>query len=327
VSETSSSEIVAPVPAEPQAPAVSVIAHSTATAAEPAGPASEPTPSENVEPGAVAVITVVAESAVNQPVSAAAESAAQSIPLEPAAVTPAGTRPAPSGAGQPGGKGLKPADLPYGLNEASLAPVRTAPQRRRGLESALWLIAALLVIGVALAVISALFPNAISNLFGAPAPAPTTQPPTRAATPAAVASSPTTAPPIIPTPPANGMQLSLLPESDLCGWYARHETDPHYGDADLHAGSYQGKSFASIMQYDLRNLPTDSRILFGALELTGPDSSRLGTDGQWTLELVENNLAKNWSSNSPNDLAQAKTLSTLGALQFTQHQQQLVRRE
>ena len=79
---------------------------------------------------------------------------------------------------------------------------------------------------------------------------------------------------------------SLLPETDVTGWFDTGTT-PHYRDANLQAGTFQGKTLASIMQFNLHNLPTDSKVLFAAVELTGLDASHLGTDGTWQLEFAK----------------------------------------
>jgi hypothetical protein len=139
----------------------------------------------------------------------------------------------------------------------------------------------------------------------------TTQLPTGAATP--VANIPTTAPLIIPTPPSDGQQASLLPDAALTGWSAVGEEEPHYGDDNLHAGTFQGKNLESILQFNLRNLPTDTKILFAAVELTGRDASRLGSTGEWSLDLVENSLATDWFESTPEQIAASTSLTTIGA--------------
>ena len=122
---------------------------------------------------------------------------------------------------------------------------------------------------------------------------------------------PTLAPLIIPTPPLDGEQISLLPVSTVSGWFANDETDPHYDDANLHAGTFQGKSLASVLQFNLRNLPADSKILYAALEMTGRDDSRIGTSGDWHIEILDNSQGTDWLTATSSDLAQAPAMGVL----------------
>lgn len=280
-----------------------------------------------LEPEAAALSEPPAESSSSPNGDLAADTG-----IKPAPFTPARSRAqTATSALPPAAAGIKPTALPYQLNEASLAPVQDAPRRRRGLEFILWALAAILLVVAIIAIIPVFLPNLLPSLTGGSAPAPTTTAivlvaptalpsststllPTQGAT---VANQPvaTLAPLVIPTPPADGTQFSLLPEPNFSGWYASGEADPHYGDANLHAGTFQGKTFSSIIQYNLRNQPTDSKILFAALEMTGRDAGRLGSGGQWQLELVQDNLNTDWANASPALLAQAKSLGTLGTLQ------------
>jgi hypothetical protein len=98
----------------------------------------------------------------------------------------------------------------------------------------------------------------------------------------------------------------------LSGWYAADEETPHYADVNLHAGTFQGKELSSIVQFNLRNFPKDSKVIFAALELTGRDASRLGQDGEWQIELIENSPTTDWSQATSEQIAQAKSLATIG---------------
>jgi hypothetical protein len=223
--------------------------------------------------------------------------------------------------------GLKPGSLPYRLAESELSHVPASNQNRRSLELVLWALAAVLLVGAAIAVIWTLFPNILPNAGGVAQTQPTATtvavvPPTAAASPTTtllptdaptVPVQPTSAPLIIPTPPADGTQFSSLPVANLSGWYDTGEKVPHYADVNLHAGTFQGKELGSIVQFNLRNFPQDSKILFAALELTGRDASRLSGGGEWQIELVENSPTTNWNDATPEQITQAKSLGTIGA--------------
>ncbi len=224
------------------------------------------------------------------------------------------------------GSGLKPSALPYQLAETELTPIPiTPPSRSRTLEFVLWSLAALALVAALLLVANNFFPNLLPNLVGTAgvqptattvAVVPTTAPtatstllPTDAPTPII---PPTSAPLVLPTPPADGTQFSTLPIAGVTGWIANDEETPHYADVNLHAGTFQGQALSSIVQFNLRNNPKDSKILYAALELTGRDASRLGQDGEWQIEILENSPTTNWREATSEQIAQAKTLGTIG---------------
>lgn len=221
----------------------------------------------------------------------------------------------------------RPVGLPYTPDATSFKPIPIQEQKkRRGLEFLLWGFAGLLLIAAVVAVLMLVFPDLLTGtpptVVGTPTTVAVTQPtnapnPTSTQLPTAAAPTdsplfPTTAPLIIPTPPIDGQQLSLLPNNTLTGWFATGEEKPHYGDENLHAGTFQGKNLASVLQFNLRNLPLDSKILYAAIELTGRDGSRLGNSGGWQLDLVENSLDTDWSIATASDLAAAKSLGMVG---------------
>jgi hypothetical protein len=228
-------------------------------------------------------------------------------------------------------RGLSPSNLPYLPSTPGLQPVVETPApSRRVLEFTLWGIAILLLVGAAFLVLPQIFPNLASNqqavateppataqvaAASPKAPSPTTtQLPTQAPTQPNVASA-TTAPLVIPTPPQNGEQLSLLTDGNLTGWIANGDSTVHYGDANLNAGTLQGKTYTSILQFNLRNLPADTKILFAALEFTGRDASNLGSTGEWQFDLVENPLRTDWANATPEQIQSAKSLGVLGKFQ------------
>lgn len=242
-------------------------------------------------------------------------------PVQPAHVVPS----QPAAPPQPPTV-ARTAALPYTPDAATFAPVVEQTKNRRGLETALWAMAGLLLIAAVIAVVILVFPNLlplgttpsalatptqIAVVESTPIPGATsTVLPTAVPTTAPIA--PTSAPLIIPTPPADGQQLSIVSDATLTGWFASGEDKPHYGDENLHAGTFQGKNLASVVQFNLRNLPQDTKILFAAIELTGRDATRLSDSGDWQLDLVENSLTTDWFHATPEQIASAKSLGSIG---------------
>ncbi|HZQ07696.1 MAG TPA: hypothetical protein VFD70_14025, partial [Anaerolineae bacterium] len=287
-------------------------------------PESEPVVSQPIDAHEIATVAEKeppAEASVEPPIQvkpAPIEDKPAPIETKPVETKPVATPPrvAP----------IRPTGVPPTPNETIFTPIPEPRQRgRRTLEVILWALAAILLIVAVAIFVPILFPNLLPSLgigeqpLTAPTivaiqptaqPSPTTtQLPTQAATEASPA--PTQAPLVIPTPPLDGEQLSLLPNPNLSGWYESDEAEPHYGDANLHAGSYQGKNFGSIIQFNLRNYPTDSKILFAALELTGRDATRLGASGDWQLDILENSPTTDWANVTPEQLAQVPSLMTV----------------
>ena len=124
---------------------------------------------------------------------------------------------------------------------------------------------------------------------------------------------PTLAPLAIPTPPSDGMVLTLPPDANETGWVASNELDPHWGDRNLQVGSFQNQTYSSVLQFTLADtLPPGSKILFAALEITASDATYLGRSGQWGLELMARPQTKDWAQASAEDVARAAALASIG---------------
>lgn len=227
-------------------------------------------------------------------------------------------------------RGLNSTSTPFLPTEP--VPLSEAPALKRHnriLEFALWGIAILLLAATAFFVIPLFFPNLFSNqgavtnpptatvqvaIASTQAPSPTTtllptEAPTQAANPAV-----TSVPLIIPTPPPDGLQISLLPDGNLSGWVTDGTANVNYADTSLLAGKSEGKSYTSILQFNLRNLPANTKVLFAVLEMTGRDDSKLSSAGEWQVEFVESPIGTDWSAATPEQIISAKSLGVIGTL-------------
>jgi hypothetical protein len=124
---------------------------------------------------------------------------------------------------------------------------------------------------------------------------------------------------LFPTESPNSRTFVLTSDPSRTGWYSSGESSPHLGDRNLHAGSYKGQSFQTIIGFELTALAPGSKILYAQVELVGLNRSNLGTGGKWTLQLLSS------TASSPNaDLrtvaAQANIGATLAADQLTEGQ-------
>lgn len=123
---------------------------------------------------------------------------------------------------------------------------------------------------------------------------------------------PTAVPLVIPTPPADGLVLTLSPDPALTGWVVESESFARWGDRALLAGSLRNEEYISLLHFDFPNLPPGSQVVFAALELTGRDAAQLGQDGAWSLELMDGDPAKKWSDQSFQVFANTPALGAVG---------------
>jgi hypothetical protein len=132
----------------------------------------------------------------------------------------------------------------------------------------------------------------------------------------AVAAAPSAAartPRPIPTPPANGAAFSFSADPKQSGWITDMENLPHWGDRSLHAGTYKGQVFQTLLYFDLSELAPGSKVLFAAIDLTGLNRSNIGINGTWQLKMLPLNIRSNWVSRPSSDFREAKTVADIGA--------------
>ena len=72
-----------------------------------------------------------------------------------------------------------------------------------------------------------------------------------------------------PTPPANGITLTLSADLEETGWVGNSAAGLFRPDNDLNVGVLKGQAYSSIVQFDLSGLAPGSKILYAAFEITG----------------------------------------------------------
>ncbi|MGB8648014.1 MAG: hypothetical protein WCF84_22455 [Anaerolineae bacterium] len=194
------------------------------------------------------------------------------------------------------------------------------------LELGLWALAIILAVFAIYSAWPILFPSkkisavaqSVTSTVAVTATATTTLTPTQAptdtaTTPPTPTPLPTLAPLAIPTAPNDGTTLTIAPDANGTGWVASKELAGHWADRNLHVGLYQDQNYTSILQFSFGGvLPPGSKILFAALELNGRNAAHLGKNGQWQLELVDDNQAKDWIQSAPEDIVSAPALGLIG---------------
>lgn len=189
--------------------------------------------------------------------------------------------------------------------------------RLPGLTTILWIAASLVAFGAFLFI--------APNLLNPPSPTAT---PTGAALTATVKATPTnlstgTPAPAAPPPrtraieptatvPAGAQAYSFVSDPTRSGYLRTGEDKTHWGDRNLHAGYFGGDTYASILYFEVAQLPPNSEILSADLELTGLSRDNLGAQGAWRAELIRVPGFQDWDKLHPSDLITATSVSSIG---------------
>lgn len=139
---------------------------------------------------------------------------------------------------------------------------------------------------------------------------PSMMPATRAPSPLPSATATSTSTPtpgalVIPTPPANGIALTLTADSRQTGWV--NTQTPFTPDINLNVGVRRGETFISLVQFDATQLAPGTQVLFAALELSGRNANYLQAQGQWQLEVLDTQTS-DWTNATYDTIRRAPVL-------------------
>ncbi len=131
--------------------------------------------------------------------------------------------------------------------------------------------------------------------------------------PIAAAPSPKSRTPIpVPTPATNAKSYTFPADPLATGWIGSDEKDPHWGDRNLHAGTYRGQVYQSVIAFDISSLAPGTKILYAHVELPGLNRNSLGATGTWSLKLLPASLLSNWSRRPSSDFRGITSLGEIG---------------
>lgn len=141
-------------------------------------------------------------------------------------------------------------------------------------------------------------------------PVPTPTP--AAASPTEASSQPAPLPTV--TAPPNGTVYRITPIPDAVGWARSGEEQPnHFGDFNVYAGTYDGQTYAGGIRFDLSKIPSGAEIVHADLTLYGLSDEYLGSDGTWSVQLLDWWMQRAWGEKNFFELARddgaAMTLS------------------
>jgi len=133
--------------------------------------------------------------------------------------------------------------------------------------------------------------------------------PTKTSTPpVALATAPPQRLTPFPTPQPNTQVFEFVASPDQSGWTASGESALHFGDRNLHAGSFKGQIFQSLIVFDMPSLAPGSKVRYAQVELTGLNRNNIAAGGTWTLQLLAS-VAANRSA----DLGAVPAQASIGA--------------
>lgn len=170
--------------------------------------------------------------------------------------------------------------------------------RLPSLETILWILASIAAL-VALLVFVPSFMDLFSGNTSVsqrqtPSRPPLTPTPSRTPTLTPVLIPPTILPQAtlpFPTPPSNAQTFVFLGDPRRTGWISSGDPNLHVGDRNLHAGSFKGQTFQSILSFDLAALAPGSKITYAQIELTGLSRNNVSTNGKWTMQFLSTSAA------------------------------------
>ncbi|MCL4394690.1 MAG: hypothetical protein M1482_07790 [Chloroflexi bacterium] len=115
----------------------------------------------------------------------------------------------------------------------------------------------------------------------------------------------------MPTPPPGARVFDFLSDTRRGAWLGSGDSQPHWGDRNVHAGRYQGQTFQSVLYFDMAALAPGSQIVYAQVQLTGLSRSNIGSQGSWSLHLLPASLLADWTGRTAKDF-DAATQAQIG---------------
>ncbi len=100
---------------------------------------------------------------------------------------------------------------------------------------------------------------------------------------------------ILPTPPPGGLVAALAPGERGAGSFSEALRLPAYGERELRVGSFAGERYLGGLLFPLSKIPPSARVSYVALELAGLSDSARQDEGEWTVEMLDPEVAEEWS--------------------------------
>ncbi|HEX9077215.1 MAG TPA: hypothetical protein VF932_15620, partial [Anaerolineae bacterium] len=184
------------------------------------------------------------------------------------------------------------------------------------LEIVLWILASVAGLAAFFFIVPGLLNIPSGAITPASARAATQRPtltPIPTATPVPLPPAPKVKAPVpMPTPAAGAKAFRFGADLARTGWYVTGDANPHWTDRNLHAGTYKGQNFTSVLYFELIGLAPGSRILYAEVDLTGLSRTNIGTNGSWSLKMLPSDFLTSWQDRSAVEFQSAQAIGTVG---------------
>ncbi|MFQ5857440.1 MAG: hypothetical protein ACE5LU_17680 [Anaerolineae bacterium] len=116
------------------------------------------------------------------------------------------------------------------------------------------------------------------------------------------------------SPPLGTTTLDLSAIADGTGWVVSDEPSAnHFGESEIRVGFQAGREYLGGLQFDtstglstsLSEIPDGSNIRAAAVILSGLRWETEPSTGHWTLELIDGDLAQEWTDSDYSDITKA----------------------
>ncbi|MFQ5857918.1 MAG: S8 family serine peptidase [Anaerolineae bacterium] len=110
--------------------------------------------------------------------------------------------------------------------------------------------------------------------------------------------TPSPAPTQTPSPPPvddGSHTVHITPKPQDVGWVVSNEPSRnHFSDDDVYAGLHGGEVYIGAIQFDLSQIPSDAKINWARLTLTGQTRDFVGDRGSWSAALLTSDVDADW---------------------------------
>jgi hypothetical protein len=109
----------------------------------------------------------------------------------------------------------------------------------------------------------------------------------------------------VPTAPAGGLVAAISPAERGAGTFNSDDRVPAFGERNLFAGQYEGRTYLGGLLFSLNRVPKGARVAAVQLELAGLSDEQMNDGGEWTVDMLDAEPAKGFGNLTYDTLARA----------------------
>lgn len=97
----------------------------------------------------------------------------------------------------------------------------------------------------------------------------------------------------------NAQFIVVTPMPEGVGWVRQNDSRAnHFGDYNMYAGVFDQQGYIGAVQFTLPNLAPNGLLFYADLTLQGLTDDYLAGDGDWTVEMLTQDMDKEWQGHS-----------------------------